>query len=142
MLEINFSVVVQVVNFLVLLFLLNKFLYQPIRTILSRRAEEMDTLANRVEEYLGKSEEREKGIEEGTILARKEGYSRREACKAEAASEERGILKEAASSVEQQVGAAREDIEAKIAGVRKALDDQVSALSSELAEKILGRSVR
>ncbi len=43
MLEINNTLIIQIANFLVLLFLLNIILYKPIRKILGQRQEEMRT---------------------------------------------------------------------------------------------------
>ena len=142
MLEINVSVLIQIANFLLLLLLLNIFLYRPIRKILTQRKEEMRSLENRIDGYQNRSEQHEQHIEEGSIRARKEGYLARETLKGEGLEEEKGIVGEAAAQAEETIGAARIEVEAKIAEVRKALDDQIARLSGELAEKILGRSIQ
>jgi F-type H+-transporting ATPase subunit b len=141
MLEINFSLFVQIVNFLLLLFLLNIFLFRPIRKILAKRRERMDGFQESIETLRAKAGESEKGLEEGMLEARRKGHSEREAFKNKGRAEERGILQEASGSVEEKISAARKEMDKKMAEVRRNLEEQTAAFSKELAEKILGRSV-
>ena len=142
MLNIDGTLFVQIVNFLVLLFLMNIILYKPIRGIIARRDEEMNSRRNSVAEYRDKAEKDQKGIEQGLIAARKEGFLEKESFKSQGLEEEKGILREAGSSVEQKLDAAKKDLESKLVDVRKTLEGDIQMFSSELAEKILGRSVQ
>ncbi len=142
MLKVDFSLIVQIVNFLLLLLLMNIFLYKPIRKILARRKEEINSFEGTIEGYQNRSDQDEKGIEEGMILARKEGHKEKENFKGQGLEAEKGILQKASSSAEEKIGNAKQEIENKIVDVRKALEDQVASFSGELAEKILGRSIQ
>ena len=142
MLNIDGSLFVQIVNFLVLLFIMNIILYKPIRGIIAKRDEEMNSRRNSIEEYRNKAEKDQKGIEEGLIAARKEGFLAKESLKSQGLEEEKGILLEAGGSVEQKLDAAKKELESKIIDVRKSLEGDIRVFSSELAEKILGRSVQ
>lgn len=142
MLKIDFSLFVQIANFLLLLLLMNIFLFKPIRKILARRKEEINSLEGTIEGYQNRSDQDEKGIEEGTILARKEGHKEKENLKGQGLELEKGVLQKANSSAEEKIGNAKQEIENKITDVRKALEDQVASFSEELAEKILGRSIQ
>jgi F-type H+-transporting ATPase subunit b len=142
MLKIDFSLFVQIANFLLLLLLMNIFLFKPIRKILARRKEEINSLEGTIEGYQNRSDQDEKGIEEGTILARKEGHKEKENLKGQGLELEKGVLQKASSSAEEKIGNAKQEIENKIGDVRKALEDQVASFSEELAEKILGRSIQ
>jgi len=141
MLSIDYTILIQVANFLVLLVFLNIFLYKPIRGILAKRHEEESALQNSIEGYQSQSDQKERGIEEGQILARKEGSSVKEGLKGQGLEKEQGILQEAHSTAEKKIGTARKDLDTKIGDVRKSLEDQIAAFSSDLAEKILGRSI-
>ena len=141
MLDINYTLVIQLGNFLLLLFLLNIFLYRPIRRILAQRNEEVNSLQKMIEDYQNSSEQNEKGIEENMIQARKEGFGEKENLRGQGQKEEQGILEEVNTNVEEKMGKAKEEMESKMAAVRKALQDQTDAFSMELAEKILGRSI-
>jgi F-type H+-transporting ATPase subunit b len=141
MLDINTSLFVQIANFLVLLFVLNLLFYRPIRKILSKRSGEMDSLQQMVDDYVEKSAQREKGIEDSMVLARKEGFQEKEGLRGQGIEEEKGLLQEASSALEERVSTAKEEIDKKMADVRKALDEEVAVFSQELAQKILGRNV-
>jgi len=141
MLEINSTIIVQIVNFLLLLFVLNLILYRPIRGVLNRRREEMEGLKSAAEDLLGKAGEREKDIEEGMAEARRAGHKEKDACKAEGMDEQTTILREAGDSAARKIAEARTETDGKVAEVRKALESQIAAFSEELAEKILGRSI-
>ena len=142
MLEINSTVIIQIINFLVLLFLMNLILYRPIRGIITRRDDEMESLQGAIADYGDRADSNEKGIEEGMILARKEGFAEKERIKGEGLDEEKGILQQAGSAVEDKLGKAKSEMDDKIADVRKSLEDQISGFSEELASKILGRSIQ
>ncbi len=141
MLSIDNTIFIQIANFLVLLFLLNIFLFKPIRGILAKRHEEESALQESIEGFQARSDQNEKGIEEGKVLARKEGVSEKEGIKGQGVEKERGILQDAASAAEEKIGNAKKDMEAKMVDVRKSLEDQMAAFSNELAEKILGRNI-
>ena len=142
MLKIDSTLLIQIANFLLLLFFLNIFLYRPIRRILSQRHDETSSLKKTIEDYNDRSEQNERGIEEGVVQARKEGYEQKENVKGQALDEEKAILQEAGSSVEEKKDKANKELGSKIADVRKILEEQVAGFSQELAEKILGRSIQ
>ena len=141
MLSIDNTLFIQIGNFLVLLFLLNIFLFKPIRGILARRHGEESSLKEAIEDYQTRSDQDEKGIDAGKVQARNEGAAEKDSLKGQGLEKERGILQDASSAAEGKIGTARKDTEAKIVEVRKSLEDQVAAFSNELAEKILGRSI-
>jgi len=142
MLNIDGTLLLQIVNFLVLLFILNLILFRPIRRVLAQREEEMNSRQKTIDDYQEQAEKNEKGIEEGVVQARKEGYTEKEALKTQGLEGEREILQEAGGGVEQKLNAAKKEIESKIAVARETLEGQVANFSDELAQKILGRSIQ
>jgi len=142
MLKIDFSLFIQIANFLLLLLLMNIFLYKPIRKIMTRRNKEINSLEGTIEGYQNRSDQDEEDIAEGMILARKEGHREKETFKAQGLEVEKGVLQKASFSAEEKIGNAKQEIDNKIVEVRKTLEDQVASFSEELAEKILGRSIQ
>lgn len=133
---------IQVFSFLLLMFLLNVFLYRPIRKIMIKRNDKTNSLEKSIEDYLTWCEQSEKDVEERIIQARKEGSKEKSIVKDIAIEEENRILQEAGFLVEKKVGDARKEIDLKIEEISKALGNQIAGFSTELAEKILGRSVQ
>jgi len=142
MLSVDLTLLIQIANFLVLLLLLNIFLFKPIRGILAKRNEEESALQESIDSFQSRANESEKGVLEGQTKARKEGVTEKDSLKGQGLEKEQGLLQEAVSAAEEKIGIAKKDMESKMADVRKSLEDQVSAFSNELAEKILGRSVQ
>ncbi|HDG97021.1 MAG: ATPase [Deltaproteobacteria bacterium] len=142
MLKIDISLVYQIINFLFLLFVLNLILYRPIRRIIQKRKQEMDGLEKAIQDYESRAQETAKGIEEGMILARKEGFREKEAIKEQGIEEEKSILADAMAKAGDKVHGAKKEIEAKVEEVRKELEGQIASFSAELVHKILGRTVQ
>ncbi len=140
--EINISLLVQIVNFLLLILLLNIWLYRPIRGILARRQEEFGSLSELIENLRKNVKERQAYIEEGLKQARQQGFIEKETIKGQGLEEERGILQKATSVVEERIEKTKAEIEKSLDEIRKSLEGEISAFSAEVAEKILGRSVQ
>jgi F-type H+-transporting ATPase subunit b len=147
MLEIDFSLWppgtlwIQIANFLFLLFILNIILYKPVRNILGKRKDEMDSFEEMIGDFQDKSDRYAKELEGSRIDARNSGFKEKEVLKGQGLEEEKNIVQEASSSSEEKIGKAREEIEERLANVRSSLQAQVEGFSQELAEKILGRSI-
>ena len=78
MLKVDYTLFVQIANFLFLLFLLNIILYRPIRKILGRRTEEMDSYQDAIGDFQNRSARHSTELEENMAEARKEGYREKE----------------------------------------------------------------
>lgn len=137
----DYTLFLQLANFLFLLFILNIILYRPIRQILGKRKAEVDGLQNSVSELEGKANRFAGELEEGMAKARKSGYQEKESLKSQGLEEEKTLLKEAATASGERMGQARTEMEKKLLEARGALEKELSLFSKELAEKILGRSV-
>ena len=141
MISIDYTLLIQIANFLVLLLILNIILYRPIRSILSRRKEEIHAFETTIKDFLDRFAEDAKKLEENMVGVRKEGYQEKEACKNEGLETERNLLQEAMMSSGDQIAKAKETIGREVAAVRQSLENEIAAFSRELATKILGRSV-
>lgn len=137
----DYTLFLQLANFLFLLFILNIILYRPVRRVLGKRKAEIDGLQRSVSELEGNADRFAGEIEEGMAKARKTGYEEKESLKNQGLEEEKKLVKEAASASGERMGQARTEMEKKLLEARGALEKELSLFSKELAEKILGRSV-
>jgi F-type H+-transporting ATPase subunit b len=137
----DYTLFIQIANFLLLLLLLNAILYRPIRRILRKRREEMETFQNLIQGFESKFTGYTKKIQEGTAEARKEGLKEKEHLKKNGMEEEKQMLREASSRASGKMGEARKEMEEKVKGVRLSLEKEMALFSRELAEKVLGRSL-
>jgi len=137
----DYTLFLQLANFLFLLFILNIILYRPVRRVLGKRKAEIDGLQHSVSELEGNADRFAGEIEEGMAKARKTGYEEKESLKNQGLEEEKKLVKEAASASGERMGHARTEMEKKLLEARGALEKELHLFSKELAEKILGRSV-
>jgi F-type H+-transporting ATPase subunit b len=137
----DYTLFIQIANFLLLLVLLNAILYRPIRRILKNRREEMDAFQSKIQGFEGKFASYTKKIQEGTADTRKVGLKEKENLKKTGQEEEKQLLREASSKASVKIGDARKEMNEKLKGVRLSLEKEMTLFSKELAEKVLGRSL-
>ncbi|MGM0654998.1 MAG: ATPase [Thermodesulfobacteriota bacterium] len=136
----DISAVYQMVNFLVLLFLLNLVLYKPIRNVILERKAKIGTLNSGVEKNLADLEKQKDDYKEGLRQARGEGLKKKEVFIEEASAQEKEII----TRINQKAQANFAEIKAQVAEeteqARKALEAEVEVYAKAIGEKILGRA--
>ena len=140
--DIDMSLVFQIVNFLVLMFVLNTVLYKPIRGILQQRAEKFAQLNGEISRSLEGVDAQARALEAERASARGQGAALREEIKTAARGQERELISGATKEMEETVAKVRQQIASEIGGVREQLKGQVQAFGRELAQKLLGRSIQ
>ncbi|MEJ2090604.1 MAG: ATP synthase F0 subunit B [Syntrophobacterales bacterium] len=141
MIELDWTLLVQIINFLVLVFLLNMVLYRPIRRIILARQARLTGY----EEDIAGLEDNQQGVlgevDQQLAAARREGLGLREKLRQEGSQEESSLLEQ----VKKEVDAEWTKVEAKIkkdmAKARKTLQDQAQDFATALSAKILGRKL-
>ncbi len=141
MIDIDWTLFVQIANFLFLVFLLNMVLFRPIRRILKER----QALVSGMQADISSLTESEQGvrqeIQSELLAARKSGINRRDMIKQEGSAVEAGMLEKAKAEVDEEVARMTAKIKADVAAAREALRPQVESFALDLATKILGREV-
>lgn len=142
MLSIDSSVLIQIANFLILLFLLNIILFRPIRKVLSKRNQEMSVLAQGASDLEAKGLEYSNSLEENLASARKLGFRERESLRGEGLEMEKKMYQEATASAGSKMEEARKRTEMRAGEIRGSLEKEIGLFSRELSEKILGRRLQ
>ena len=136
----DISAVYQMVNFLVLLFLLNLVLYKPIRNVILQRKAKIGTLSSGVERASADLEKQKDDYKDGLRQARGEGLKQKEVFIEEASTQEAEII----TRINQKAQANFAQIKAQVAEeteqARKALEAEVEVYAKAIGEKILGRA--
>lgn len=141
MINIDLAILIQLVNFLVLMLVLNIFLYKPIRKVLAERQGRIAEARSRAEgvdqDVQGKMAEYE-----ARLKAMKSGAAdERGALIKEAQAEETAILEAARKEATETVSAIKARVAKESADARVLLQEQAKALSVDICEKVLGRSL-
>lgn len=135
------TLLLQIINMVILMLLLNKMLYKPVRQILRERAAKLQGMRDDVQ-----------GFEQQAALRQREV----DAKMAEASGKARAALDaardEAQKAGDSRIAAIKEETEAikekklaelasEVESARKSLEEGLEGFATEMAGKILGRSV-
>ena len=141
MIDIDLAFVFQLVNFLVLLAVLNVLLYKPIRKVIAERQGKIADAKSRAEavdqDVQAKMAEYEARLKEMKSGAADE----RSALIKEAQAEEATILEAARKEAAEALSTIRSRVEKEAADARTILQAQAKILSVDICEKVLGRSL-
>lgn len=141
MIEINQSLIFQIINLLLLMLILNVLLYKPIRTILKNRAEKIAVLEAEANKARADMIQKDQDYQNQLQLARKEGFEYKNQLKLAGQEEEKKVLQEAGQQVDAQLDQNRQKIVQQVEAARRKLSAEVSSFSQEIAQKILGRTI-
>ena len=141
MIELNLSFVVQLINFGILVLVLNVFLYKPIRKVLAERRQLIDGAREKAASVDLEVQEKMAQYEARLREAKAEaGASRAESLK-QAQQEETAVLEKARKESSESLASIRDKVAKEAADARELLKKQAEALSGDICEKILGRSL-
>jgi F-type H+-transporting ATPase subunit b len=141
MINIDQSVIYQIINVLLLMLILNFILYKPIRTILKQRAEKVAGLASEAQKAQSDMTQKEQDYQNRLQQARKEGFEQKNLFKLEGQEEEKKLLQQASLKIEAELTQNRQKIAQQVEEARKKLSGEVASFSQEIAQKILGRTI-
>ena len=141
MINLDWTLFVQMINFLVLLFILNHLLYKPVLKILDERKNKINDAANTVKELERSSEEKLTLYHEQIQAAKIEALSQKEKIKAEGVEARSNLIDQVKEESDKILLQTREGIEKEAALVREALRRQSEEMATAIAEKLLGRNL-
>jgi F-type H+-transporting ATPase subunit b len=140
MVEINWTVFVQIANFLILLFALNIVLFKPIRRILNQRKAKMAALRDSADATDRHVEEKGQAFTDGIKEARLQGQKQKEAMLKAATDEEKEIVARINAKAQEDMAIVKARIEKDTEAVRSALEKEVDIFAGAITQKILGRA--
>lgn len=141
MIQLNFTLLVQLVNFLVLLIILNAILYKPILAIIAEREARIQGDRGKAEELGQKVQDQENRHQQELAKARQTAAQEKASLVAEAKKKEAEVLSKARNEAGSIVEDMKSSIQKEAAEVRSTLKAEMTPLAQSIAEKIMGRSM-
>ena len=141
MINLDLTFIIQLVNFLVLVLILNVFLYKPIRRVLAERATELNGARERAAE-VDRDVQEKVALYEARLREGKAGANgERDVLKKAAQAEESAVLEKARKEAADTLATIKEKVAKEAADAKELLREQARGLSLEICEKVLGRSL-
>jgi len=141
MIDFNYTLLIQFVNFLILLILLNFLLFKPVLRAISKREGTINSLADRIQKAKEEMNVFEKEYEEKVREQKKPIIADKDSTIAEAHTVSMHIIEKARAELSGELERVKSEIEGESKKVFDSLKTDVKRLSTEVAQKILQRSL-
>lgn len=142
MIDIDYTLWIQLVNFIVLIFILNVLLYKPILGIMEKRKQQFDGARDEVRTLHESVEKKMAEYEEAVRKAKQAAMEQKAEYVKEGAEEARKIVDAVRGVIPKMMEEFQEKMNREIEEARGVLKNQSQRLSLEIAEKVLGRSLQ
>ncbi|GAB6059611.1 ATP synthase F0 subunit B [Desulfonatronum parangueonense] len=141
MIDVNISMIIQLINFFIVLAVLNAVLYRPIRAVIKKRGQRMAAQLSDVENFTAQATDKIKSYEDALTVARQKGIDIRAQLKAEGFQEEAALLGDANSAAAQHLKSARNDAASQVRASQKVLTSRVENYAQKVTKKVVGWAV-
>ncbi|MBN2179457.1 MAG: ATP synthase F0 subunit B [Deltaproteobacteria bacterium] len=142
MIDLNYTMLIQMINFLVLIFILNLLLYKPITKIIDERNKKIEDSKREVESLDEKAELKIADYEEKMRQARQEAMNQRNEVKDEGEEAGKKIVEGARGEISTMIEGFKVTLASETEAARNVLRDQAKKIAVEISEKVLGRGVQ
>ncbi|NNK95058.1 MAG: hypothetical protein HKP41_11970 [Desulfobacterales bacterium] len=141
MITIDITLVIQMVNMVVLMFLLNGVLYKPVKNILRERSEKLQGMQGDVAKFEKNARLRQEEVDAKMAKASGKAKAALDAARAEA----QAAGDEKLASIKAEADAFKDkqlvEINEQIGEARSGLQANLDSFASDMASKILGRAL-
>ena len=138
MIDIDITVVIQLVIFLFTIVVLNLLLVKPIREIIKKREAHLSGMLAEAEKFTDQADGKLQNYEAELAKARAAGAEERNVFKGQAAEQEKAILEQAAGETQAEMQNVKAQVARDVETAMSTLRGQVGALARKAAEKVLG----
>lgn len=141
MIDVNISMFIQLINFFIVLAVLNAILYRPIRAVIKKRAQRMALQLRDVENFTAQAQEKMAAYSSALTAAQQQGMEVRSKLKADGYQEEAALLETANKAAAQELKTARDDAASQVRAGKKTLTPRVDGYARQVTEKVVGWAV-
>lgn len=141
MIELNYSLVLQIVLFLILWAVLKRFWFDPAMRVIKERARRSEGEIEKARALEAEVARLRQAHEAAVQRARSEAQREVSEIIRRAEAEQKQLITEANEDAQRTLNDVRTRVAEDIASARKSLNDEVGSLAGEIARQVLGRTV-
>lgn len=138
MINLDHTLFIQLVNFLITLVVLNFLLIKPVRNQIAQRNQLIAAQSEEIEAFSSQASEKLSSYEKSLAEARSQASLAREALKAEGADKEQQLIQAAQSEAQAYLQTSREEVKKDVKSAMASLQSQVNDFAEKAIAKILG----
>jgi len=139
--SLDYSLGIQIINFLLLIFILNLLLYKPILGLIEKRKKQFEESETEIKRLQTTVEEKMTAYEEKLRQAKTAAIEQKNEIIRQGAEEARAVTDAVRAEIPGMMERFQTKMAVEIDAAKKVLADRSRQLSVEIAEKILGRSL-
>jgi len=141
MIKLDITLWIQIVEALILTFILHYILTKPVMSYMEKRQEHFKALEKEIDDLVKSVEDSIKRYESEIAKAREEGIKKREMLKEEARKFEKDLLAKVMKEVEEYKNKWAQEFARQLEEVRKQLQANIEMFANLIVERVLGRKV-
>lgn len=139
MVSLDYSLGIQIVNFLLLIFILNVLLYKPILGLIDKRKKQFEDSETEIRRLQKTVEEKMAAYEEKLHRAKAAAVEQKNEIIRQGAEEAKTVIDAVRAEIPEMMERFQARMDGEIGAAKKILTDHSQQLSVEITEKILGR---
>ncbi len=139
LISINETLVVQVIGFLIFLFVINRIMFRPLRNVISDRELYMERVRRDITKAQKEIASMTSRIQEQENTIKKEAFELKENLEAKGSQAAKDIFAAAKQEIAANTKKIHQEIEARIAQERQSLEKEAEMLALAIMAKILDR---
>ena len=139
MVSINETLIIELISFLIFLFLINRIMFRPLRGVMRQRDEKIDNLGQDIENSQTRLTDLHQQLKDQEKAAVEEANQHKESLENEGANQAGEILDQSRNEIESIRDQNERFINDQIAEARQTLHDEARQLAVNMMEKILDR---
>lgn len=141
MISINATLVVQLINFLILIWILNRVLFKPTFRILEEREKHISDAKEKLISLRKEAENKIQSFEAQMQTARKAAAEKGDEVKGEAEVQAKEIIDQARNQAQEHVSSVQAEAEEQASKVRESMGEYKDAIVDMVFVKVMGRKV-
>lgn len=138
MIDLNISALIQIINFFIVLAVLNAILYRPVRAVIRKRSQRMEAQLLDIENFTAQAEQKMASYTSALSVAQQKGAEIRAQLKAEGYQEEVSLLEDVSKQAAGELKNARDDAASQIRSTLDSLKGKVDGYAQKVTEKVVG----
>ena len=142
MVSLDYSLGIQIINFLLLIFILNVLLYKPILGMIDKRKKQFEDSEAEIRRLQETVEQKMAAYEEKLRQAKAAAVEQKNEIIRQGAEEAKTVIDAVRTEIPGMMERFHAQMDGEIGAAKKVLTDHSQQLSVEIAEKVLGRSLR
>lgn len=141
LISINETLILQVISFLIFLFIINRIMFRPLRNVMTERKSYIDKIQQDVVNAQSEFETLTDRIEKHEINVRNEAFKQKEQLETAGMQQAADIIASTREEINATKAKAQKSVDGQIAAARKHVQTEAESLARKIIAKVLYRSL-